>query len=278
MPSSRALYLATKYGPTAYKYGRKAYGYLKRGYKRRYAVRGRRPYLRGGRMRTGRSRRKALFTRAPIGQRVGSHTSKTHGIVNADTELRNTRTLYVTNVTVLTKGDDIDQRERNSINLRGVKIESFNTNKLGRPMVLHFALVFPKTESTVSTTNFFRQNFGAERGADFGTPLTANEFNNLGINTDKFVVLKHMRYHLNEDSHNQDFRNYNGSNYASVRKYMKVGRQLQYEQNTATIPTNGNIFVCFWTDEVNAAAGSPALVDAWEHDLRIITYFREPKH
>lgn len=223
--------------------------------------------------------------RSQIGERVGSSTSKTRiqGHNTAPIVL-DTRTLLVKHITGCAYGVQRNEREENRINVRGIRTEIAVANELNVPLFVHYAWVSPKqgyvpaqADNYPATTQFFR-SYDTNRAEDFGVDLSSLEFRNNGINTDKFVVLKHHKFQLGgaattgtayDDGNMLSFRHHNF--------YIPIGRQLRFDSHAIGAPTDGPVYFLMWCDEFHKQGGALANPDAMRYYMRHIMYFKEPK-
>lgn len=79
----------------------------------------------------------------------------------------------------------IDDRERDAINLVGLRIYMSFRNSLNQPLGIRVALMAPKASTYITNTNFF-QGYNNSRGVNFATTLTSPEFIDNSINRDLY--------------------------------------------------------------------------------------------
>lgn len=265
VPQYRYARMAARYGPTA----ARAAGKIAR-----FAFKKWRARRRGG----YRSAKRARFSRSNIGERIGTSNAKTA----IQTRLqaangRNTRTLYSRNLTSLTFGGNINQRERNVVNCRGFKICMQIRNDNSEPMYVNVAVVSPKNSGSVAPANFFRSH-GPERASDFDNQKTGMEMNCLGLNTDKFDILRRKRYRLRGNGVAGDFVQDSGSNYIDIDWYIKLKRQLRFDRNEAESPTDGVVYLIYWMDKYFASQGQVPSLNALTVQERYWMFYRETKN
>lgn len=225
----------------------------------------------GGRSARTRSR---AFSRRNIGEPIGTTAVKTR--IRSPGGPLATRNLASEDFTLIPEGTGESQRERQTINLRGLGIEfnivnNSNLNPTGI-VFLNVAVIACKNllVGTIPNADFFRaEDNGDGRGTDFGVNLTANEFRNLPINTDAYTVLKHKRYVLRPCQSGID------KFWKTINWYIKIKRQLVYEDTTEGSCRN-KIFLVYWCDFINNPAGS-ASGSACTAQLKMTTYFRDTK-
>lgn len=247
------------------RYSRARYG---RRYKRRYRRRyGRaRPY----------KRKRITYTPRIVAWPARQGNTKTNGFVTFNTDTENTRTLYWRELTDISKGSEIDDRERDLINIRGFKICMMTWNVSNEPTYFNWAIITPKGCSglgegnSVSDSNFFR-GYDDTRELDFSPSLSAIQFHCNAINSDVWTVLKHKRHILGEDTTGTFTLRNRYPNAKLIMRYFKMNRSVRYNDGRCTTP----VFWVWWYDKINANGGALA-----EPDLRAqwrrITYFREP--
>lgn len=232
-----------------------------------------------------RAKRKRHLGRQHIGESVGTTTAKRREVLNNSSTSLTTRTLYVNQVTLLPKTatNDINSRQRDLINLRGVKICLAVNNTGGNVLYFNYAVIAPKrlSELVGGTTipSFFRSSSDDARSVNFSSALNAIEFKCLPINVDEYSVLMHRRYTI---APYQDAGGITGpfntqsKNWMHMMKYQRIGRQMRYNVAQST-PNNNPIYCVFWADQMSTGTGGVAVANAFTVSERLVTYFREPK-
>ena len=222
------------------------------------------------------------FSRRNIGEYIGTNTGKLHQTEFSDLTNQATRTLYSFPLCNIPKGDEMNQRERSMLNLRGFKICMEWKNDLQEPLYINLCVLCPKAANdtqAIPGPNFFRnQDNNDSRGTDFTNALNSNEFHCLPINTDLYTVLRHKRYRLIPGSQSDPTTNSaSGLSYMRTDWWVPVKRQLRFDTPNSA-PTDGQCFLVYWADEFGATGGSPPVTNAMKVSKRTITYFREPKN
>lgn len=264
VPQYRYAAMAYKYGPTA----ARAAGRIARfAYKRMRARR------RGG----YRNAKRQKFSPKHIGNNLNSANAKRRQQALTVTSLYPSRTLVIRDLTTISQGSDLSQRERQIVNIRGFKICLMVKNNNNRAIYLNCAVVSPKNDTVVNTDNFFRSDSQDSRGTNFSTALSAMQFHCLNLNTDKFNILKHKRYRLCPVNITGGFIDHSGRNYINIDWYIKLKRQIRYD-SAAEGPIEGACKFVYWVDMIDANAGDNAVNNVISTQERIITYFREPKN
>jgi len=222
--------------------------------------------------------RKKLFSRTRIGEQVSSTNSKSFLAANEVAIVRNNNTLYTLDLTAFAQGTAMNQRQRQHVNMRGFKIcmEVKNTTT-NTPIYFNQAVIAPKnTTLGIDTQNFFRQSSDV-RAVSFSNALSGLEFHCLPINTDDYTVLKHRRYVLNTGNQPGSWNKQGGSSWINTDWYIPLKRQTRYNNSESTTATDGRVFHVFWFAFWNQATGVAPGACAGT-SIRVVTYFREPKH
>lgn len=225
------------------------------------------------------SRKRKTWSRQHIGERVGTSTSKRDNIREIGLRSLNSRTLDVTNLTDnLSKAtglNEVNARQRQIVNLRGIKFCFTHQNREPTPYVLHYAVLNPKgDQSGVGTTDFFRGHEN-ERAQNFANVLTGLQFECLSINTDRFNVVLHKRIRLVPDSSGFGFVTNSGNNWGSYHKYIPIKRQIRYNTTGQTI--DGSLYLVIWCDSILTATGTTPVSNAMQIAEHHVMYFKEPK-
>lgn len=267
------LYRPRMYGLAARVAGRAIVGAW-----RRYAGRKRSSF--NGRINNPyRRNKRARFSPRMIGMPNNSTTSKSQVLANETAITRQTRTLYVLDLTALQQGFDINQRLRQHVKMTGWKICHEFRWTVNTPGYLNIAVLSPKqtTTDSVEPLNFFRNNEDA-RSMDFSTLRTGLEFHCCPINSDDYTILRHKRYVLNTvNQPTASWSKQSGSSWINVNWWVPLRRQVRYQPGESATPTDGRVFLVYWFDvwgnPSGTAAASCAAVSA-----KVISYYREPRN
>ena len=230
-------------------------------------------------------RRVALrnFSAKNFGFVPGGNTSKTQTAENLSGTGRNTRALYQINMTEIQKysgpDDAANERIRNIVNFKGMKVCMEWRNLSDTVLQCHMAILCPRKSTTVSIQDFFSNPAEAERGKNFNNNLSSTEYNCLPINTDEYVILHHKRYQRGRQGDDVGTGEDNTSgkrNYRALHQRQPINRQIRYTDNTNT-PADGNVILVYWADSYLTAAGSTPTNNAFQCNIWIVKYFKEPK-
>ena len=222
-----------------------------------------------------RRKRRRKFKSPMYGEAPGTAGPKYHETKQV-LGARDTRSLYNVNMLQLTRtqNNEINQRQRDIVNIRGIKTCVEMENLSARPLWVHTALIVPKNKSTTfGSGDFFRGSDNSDRRSeDFSLALDSIQMRCLPINTDEWHIICHKRTRLAGTSSNDK----TGSTSAALDVYSKVNRQFRFEgsgSNTCVTP----IYFVYWADNIGIIAGSLPAAGAFNLGFRNITYFREPK-
>lgn len=205
-----------------------------------------------------------------MGHEPGSGTAKTD-TASKNTLSTNTRVLNQTPLINITRGDNINARERDVIDLRGFSICVGGQNNLtGLPLLVNVAVLSSKFDPTsVPVVEDFFRGEGSARGDDFDTNLQATEFHCLPINTDKYFVQAHHRMKLSRFG-------VNAQDHFQKKFYVPIKRQIRYD-NSSGSSLNRQFYLVWWCDAHLDPATSPARTAALNFQWKAVTHFREPK-
>lgn len=191
------------------------------------------------------------------------------------------RSLQQWNIFQIGAGGNIDDRQRDIVNVRGLKICLEIQNTTAVPIWIRMAIVIPKGSSTVSTTDFFR-GYADARGTDFtvgsATGLNSNDLRCLPLNPDVMdIVWQHKIFLVgNTDTPSNETINFQwGSNYKTVDKYIPIKRQLLYDGSTISPNGRTPVFI-MWGVNIIGNQGA-AVANAYRMFKRFIIYWKEPK-
>jgi len=224
---------------------------------------------------------KARFSTTNIGVRVGEGTTKkvlSHQ--NEALEL-DTQDLRFWDLTAIGKGDGINERTRQIINLRGFKMQAWFQNRSSLPLVVNWAIAAGNQKNVISSTDFLR-GYGSSRwvGISAGSGLDRA----LGdINIDEYVVLKHKRFSLAEATVNTEGNAVPFNTDAKISSwkmkefYIPIKRQLRYSTEAA-ISCLDKVFFVVWVDYPGDATTAGPREKVLKLDFNSVIYFKEPKN
>lgn len=273
--------IAMRYAP-AYKKARVAYGAASYLYHNRKRVGMAANTIRRAYRRYRRSRQK--FSRTHIGGPVGYGTAKKRETVRETQMIVQTRTLYRHELNTLPRdlgSIDNSSRFRDIVNVRGWKICMEIANTASIPIYLNVAVLSSKQQQIGENANgdnfepdFFRDE--GQRGVDFVDPnLSSIDYHCRPINSDKFVILKHKRYRLANDT-GSNYQSGASNSYKNINWWIPCRRQIRYEDGKET-PETGEVKLVYWTDRFLSGVQQLPSTTA-QLNLRCITYFKEPKN
>jgi len=225
-----------------------------------------------------RTRSRGLRRRLAVGTRIGSSLAKCDQI---DLDFAGgTKTKYQSPLLNIAKGtslDDTQTRNRDVVNMRGVKLcinfhniaaTIYTKNKLH----CHVAVISPKSldaSEIIPDTDFFRsQGEVGRRGQDWAVTLTGTDFRCLPINTDLYNVHMHNRFALAQAvSTNEDTEHL-------FEKYLPLSRQIRYENGT-DLPEGKNMYLVMWMSFIDEPTTGPVVNNICNVSARITRFFRE---
>lgn len=209
--------------------------------------------------------------RMRIGMPVGRDRSR-HTQTNRVLDLRNDRTLYQYDISQIEQGPNPNQRQRDMVNFRGTRICLNAINITNDRIFLNYAIVSPKSNVVIDPAEFFRSN-AAQRGVPFDSPdLSSMDYHCRPLNTDVLNVVTHKRIILN-----RDITGTASARAATVMRYVKIRRQLRYANFDGEIEfcTTPIYFIWWCAREGGGPAETPD--SSVRIDLRLISYFRNPR-
>lgn len=228
-------------------------------------------WYRGARKTAGKAR-----LRRQIGERVGAETALSAGTSNNQLLIA-TKTLYEVELTKLDEGPLPNERQRNIVNFRGVKLclemENLNTTN---NVYFNYCVVHPKKSRVMTNNQFFRGN-GIERALDFtDSNLQGLDYHCRPINTDYYTVLAHKRFILG----NRTGSGTGGANRVVQKvhlRYIKLNRQLRYDNIEGVDACVTPMFLAYWCTFMGSTTSASPVADQVRFTRRTITYFRNPK-
>lgn len=241
------------------------------------------PMKRGGRRRRRRAvtRVKREYASANIDQGVKITT------MADDTGLiaQGTKSLLTLPLTHIVQGAAIDQRERQTLRIVGIKINGYFVNSYGVdfgvspqvPVIVNIAVVFPKHDVTLPDTGFFRREGGIVRGQNFTDTgnLCGMDYATKQINSDKIGVLWRKKIWLSNAVTNSGFSSGSAASSKMFTKYLPLYRSVQYSGTTGD-SCDDKLYLIWWCSAPSEPTGAGA-AKGINYQLRVNTYWREPK-
>ena len=251
-------------GPELYKDGKWAANKIKRAWKKR--------------RNSNKNKRKRLNNSTwRFGDHPGTKHNQTAQTAFVSNAFRSSRTIYSGDLIDITKAVDHELNRRNyeTVHIKGIKVTLSVVNRNTSPLYFNYAVIVPKFDqstATVPTGDFFRSNANG-RGLDFSNSLSSLEFHYQPINTDLYHVLTHKRMKLGPLEPTL-YTDGSTTNYATFQKYIKVNRQIRYENNN---PVNGRIIYVYWCDLLEADPSDTPTASAFTYNQYNVVYFSDPK-
>lgn len=221
--------------------------------------------------------------RQRVGEDPGTSNCKQYQVVN-DEFVDATRSFYSVKLTGIPQDDKMFEsramRERALITISGFRYCIALRNNLDKPLIFHYAIIAPKNPREFEggkTDNFFRSMGTEDRAHDFNTQLSAQEFDCLPINSDKFVILKHKKLLIGPKPavlSSAAYQNEVVPNWVNIDGYERLNRQIRYEINNPHEEANP-VWLVYWADHFLNAKNQPPEPNAFHLQRKVITYFRE---
>lgn len=229
-----------------------------------------------------RAAKRQKFGMSNIGSRVGTSNTKRVATISGNGVVGiQSKTLLavgggtgdVIDIAKQALDNDNDKRERDLINLRGIRIcmEVRNSYTPNNPCYYNLALVHDKTNDATLSNDFFRALTGNDRSLDFATNGYSALFTACTpLNTDRWVILKHKRFLLGSPADTTR------RSYFVKKMYIKIRRQLRFDLG-ATKPVDGQIKLLHWCDEFGSPAVSGIIFNRLLTNHNVHCYFRDTK-
>lgn len=235
-----------------------------------------------------RKRKRAKYTTRAIGNRPGGEATKKAAVISKpggtleESVSLQSRNLYVTPLIEIehTTINAPNRRQRNIVNVRGIKL-CFEIMNIGDgPLYFNWAIIASKKGGAPTTADFFRNvDSSATRSTDFpnGAGMSGIQMWCATINTDIYTVLCHKRYRIGTSNNGlSQYAQQVQNNNKSVRKYMKIRRQLRFDGDLDNEPSEGQLYLVKWMAPYNTSSlVGKSVVATWTAHSHV--YFREPK-
>jgi len=220
---------------------------------------------------------------ATIGNDPGHSTSKKDGMVVPSVQTVDSNSLYTIDATALetdvgsvTAGQprlDINKRQRATAFISGFRYRQYWQNRTNDPLLIRWFLIASKNQ-VLSTAGFFR-NYETSRDVDFTSTLSTLEKQTYPVSTDKYTIFYEGKEYLaGKDDTSTTFRDRNASNMAFVDRWLPIGRQLQFNDDTNQ-DCEDKIYICWFATNYLASVTND-VVDAVNTQTQLVAHFRDP--
>lgn len=215
-----------------------------------------------------------------------NNIGRSYSVTNSKTSVQlsengfvDTDSLYEAGLTVIERnvtGNEINNRERDTILLKGIRVDAQFRNDTALPLYVRCAIVHRKNGSTVGTNDFFR-SYGVNRANDFNSGGTAGSLRLRSdpINTDEYDVLKTWSYTLHPRV-SGTITNYNevAPNWVDVSEYVSINRYVRYE-GAAGLTCTEKLYFVFWGAQAGSNSTVAPVVNGFKRQLRLVTFFKD---
>lgn len=140
-------------------------------------------------------------------------------------------------------------------------------NKAVFPQWFHWAILTPKNDSDITTSNFFRSQGntttagGDGRAVDFDTTLPGHKMHSMSINSDKYKIITHKKFLLRGDDAVGSFNNGTGYRYRQISQFIPINRQFRYDGSEGIVGSLTPMNLVFWSTGLEDASGTTATAD-----------------
>jgi len=207
-------------------------------------------------------------------------------VVDSKMYAYNANLLYIWNLTAITRGDEINMRTRDVVNISGVKLRWFFKNTLQSssqenagsplfPVVVNMAIISRKAFSDNINDEFFRTNGRNERSVGFtDTAVFGWDRAWLPINADKFNVIYHRRFQLSVAGNTGGYSAGAQNCFKRMARYFKINKQFRYRDGTSGSAQDELILV-MWVAAPDDG-GITQIEDAVAIAAETTVFFRNP--
>jgi len=216
-----------------------------------------------------------------VGSRPGQTQSKVDKYITCEPENHSSKVLYVLDLTKIGQNvstTTLNRRNRSIAIITGFSIRMHLRNLIPNGLVINFAVVKPISKNQVDGVGFFR-DYQTSRDRDFTLGLCGMEFCYNSINTDKYRILWRKRVFMTPNepvAANEGVRN--GNNTKSFKTYIRLKRQIAYEDDPASEDAETKVWLLWWGDVPDNPSSAPVNADTFVTSKYIRTYFKEPRY
>lgn len=199
---------------------------------------------------------------------------KTRIVGLQDTVTLSSRVLYSSTITDIAYGTAIDQRQRDTVLVKGFKIWFHVKVPQGVtiPRVLRIAVISAKN-NTIASSNFLK-GYGNDNGLDFQDTRNGIEMTKSQINPREYVTLWQTKIMLPPGNQNATAAPYDKHNGVHmISKYVPLNRVLMWDSSLSIEPDSDRCYMVYWLDDPLAPPGTAPAVDQLLMSNQVVTYF-----
>lgn len=189
----------------------------------------------------------------------------------------NERNFYTRSLTNIVGGsDDIDKRRYNRIRLHGIRYEGVRWSQTTRPLYFCWAIIHPRSSTTIDQDKFFRSDAGTVRYRGFATANNTSEDYYFGaINPDLYDTLYRGRVILNQDGAGTATNPYTGGKSHQVFKhYFPINRPVTYDSDVLT-SAEDKIYFVYWCSEMGHGKSHTPIINVMRHSYRLTVFWTD---
>lgn len=201
--------------------------------------------------------------------------------------------LYAKNITQVAQGGDINQRERQIIDVQGFRLRYYLKNTANtandpgvppnKPLLCNMALVYHEQDGqaeglTYKEDHFFRNNNGVSRYVKFGgigDALTGWDKYTLPMNIDDQAVLWHTRFKLGSAQTSGNFGAGSQNTWRTISRYIKIKRRLTYT-GTLAHTHQGTFWLLIWCNHIDQTPIAGQTANTFQLLGETTMFFRDP--
>jgi len=176
---------------------------------------------------------------------------------------RSSNQLTVKDLTQIAQGDEVNDRLRQIIFVKGIKLNFFWSNSLQVPQFVNWAILQERYStapvSTVNVNLYKSQDSQTQRAVNFDNVSTAAH--------------KQGRFQA-ASIENLAYENGNNSSYRNIEQYIPINTRVNYESTSAASGTNPIFFVTWCTPFNNTSAA--VQLSTCQSSLHTVVYYMEP--
>lgn len=220
-----------------------------------------------------------------IGHEPGQEQAKKDDLISNVTTSNDSNSLYFTDATAIIAETGptgaglqrvaINTRIRNMVYFGGIRWRQYWRNTTENPMIVRWAVVSPKSNSSSTIPSGFFKAYDNSRDQDFSSSMSSLEKTTFPISRDKLVVHYEGKEYLGGGNGTiTTFFERDGKNICTLDKYFPIKRQVRFNDD-ADQACEDKVFVLWWAtphEQSTTTVGT----DLLRSQTSIVSYFREP--
>lgn len=163
----------------------------------------------------------------------------------------------------------LNAREKDVIDVRGLEVMYSLRNNTTVPLFVNMALIAGRDKVSIDANNFFRGNGASDRATNFGADRSPIENHMMAINSDDYIVLRHMRWTLAKSSSGTGGNS--SSEIATGKTYIPINKHFRFDSQSEP---HQSMWLVWWCDTSSASRNDIGSTNRMQTHIRTVLKFK----